>query len=253
MHLFPLSGRSRSPTRNRSFGVFAKSTGRSKYVFLPVPSLDPPVYLYSKYFSDFFNLFLAIGFSVFLSLLLVLPCTSQKSPRMSSCRSVSSCSLPHSLNYVIPPYASSPFCCFLLQPCTSQKISADVMSFGFLLSPTTLSQIRYPTVFQLALLLLSTIQLHQLWLPTSFLACSLLCVACSTSHVSICFGWAQSQFCSIYCITTVVVLEHLRTLTAVICTAYNCSTKFALPSRTSPAYSSFGTTTFIRMYLLIFR
>ena len=35
MHLFP-SGRSRSPTRNRSFRVSAESIGPCKYVFIPV-------------------------------------------------------------------------------------------------------------------------------------------------------------------------------------------------------------------------
>ena len=37
-----LSGRSRSPARNRSFSFFAYSIGPCKYVFIPISSLNPP-------------------------------------------------------------------------------------------------------------------------------------------------------------------------------------------------------------------
>ena len=49
-----------------------------------------------------------------------------------------------------------------------------------------------------------------------------------------------------------VILEHLVIfVAAVICTVSACFTNFAFPSHTSPAYSSFGTITFIRIHLLI--
>ena len=41
VYLFFLPGRSRSPTRKRSWSVFVKSTGPCKYVFIPIPSLNP--------------------------------------------------------------------------------------------------------------------------------------------------------------------------------------------------------------------
>ena len=50
-YIFLLSGRSRSPTRNRTFSVFAKSTRPCKYVFIPILSLNPQYT--SKCFSDF--------------------------------------------------------------------------------------------------------------------------------------------------------------------------------------------------------
>ena len=49
-----------------------------------------------------------------------------------------------------------------------------------------------------------------------------------------------------------VVLEHPSiSLAAVICTVSSCFTNFASPSHTSPAYSNFGTITFIRNHILI--
>ena len=83
-----------------------------------------------------------------------------------------------------------------LQSCTPQTSVWTTDLLGFLLCPSILSRLRYPTFFQLALLLLSPIQPYQLWLATSFLACSLLYIAISTFCVSICLKWVHSQFCS---------------------------------------------------------
>ena len=121
VHLFPLSagywypflpyGRSRSPTRIRSFGVFAKSFGPCKCFFIPNRSLKPP-YI-SDRFPDF-TLFFSASLPFCLSLLLHLVCTSQTSLWTSS------------------------LVCFLQYP-------------------SILSQLRYPTTFQLALSLYSPI------------------------------------------------------------------------------------------------
>ena len=47
-------------------------------------------------------------------------------------------------------------------------------------------------------------------------------------------------------------LEHPSTfLAVVVCTVSSCFTNFAFSSRTSPAYSCFGTITFIRKHILI--
>ena len=51
VYLFLLSGRSKSPTRNRSFSYFVKSIAPCRYVFIPISSLNPP-YI-SKCFSSF--------------------------------------------------------------------------------------------------------------------------------------------------------------------------------------------------------
>ena len=56
--------------------------------------------------------FLALAFSLFLSLILPLSCT----PKLFCGQHISlifSYILPYVLYYAIPPYSSSPFCCFL--------------------------------------------------------------------------------------------------------------------------------------------
>ena len=62
---FLLSDRFRFPTRNRSFSVFSKSVGPCKYVFIPLPSFNPPCI--SKCLSDF-----TLILSASLSLILLL-------------------------------------------------------------------------------------------------------------------------------------------------------------------------------------
>ena len=54
-----------------------------------------------------------------------------------------------------------------------------------------LSQLRYPTLIQLALLLLSHIQLHQLWLATSFFGMFHTLYYHFNFLVSICLEWAH--------------------------------------------------------------
>ena len=124
--LFLLSGRSRSPTRNLSSCVFAnKSIGSCKYVFIPIPSLNPPSI--SKSFSDS-----TVYLSATLAILPILPSTSA-----------------------------------LYLP----NFPADIKSSWFPpICPSMFSQLRYPTLFQLALLWLSPIQLYQLygWQPLSW-------------------------------------------------------------------------------------
>ena len=66
---------------------------------------------------------------------------------------------------------------------------------GFLLYPSMLYRLRYPTLFQLALLLLSPIQPYQLWLATSFSVYS-YCICHFNFLKYICFKWAHSQCCS---------------------------------------------------------
>ena len=163
-----LSGKSRSPRRNRIFTVFAKSIGPCKYVSLPAPLLGPQSRFGGKLLKNLSGLpperdcsskrvnppyissvspisacFFALAFPFFLPFHIFLSCTSQTSLRTSSplgflLSIYSSC--PYFLNnYDIPPYSSSPFCCFL--------------SFN---------------------------SMNHAWLATSFLVCSLLYVGIPT-------------------------------------------------------------------------
>ena len=69
------------------------------------------------------------------------------------------------------------------------------------------------------------------------------------SHVPIRLEWVHSQSCYRYCCT----INTRRTcifLGAVICTVSSCY-QIPLPFHTSPAYSSFGTITFIRIHFFI--
>ena len=191
VYLFLLSGRSRSPTRNRSFSVFAKSNRPCKYVFIPIPWLNRP-YTSLSSVSPISPFFLALVFPSFYPFLLLLSCTSQTSMWTSSL-------------------------------------------LGFLLCPSVLPRLRYPTLFQLALLLLSPTQLYQRRLAASFLARSLLYVAVTTFSrlYFVLSGYIPSS-------ALPVVLQHLRIFSlAVICTVSICFTNSASPSDTSPARSSF--------------
>ena len=99
-----------------------------------------------------------------------------------------------------------------------------------------------PPLFHLALLLLSLIQPYQLWLATSFLATFSRLYLFASGHIS----------SSALDIVLLVVLEHPSTLlAAVFGTVSSCFTNFVFPSHTSPAYSSFGTITLIRIHLLL--
>ena len=66
---FLLSGRSRSPTRKHCcLSVFAKSSVRCKYVFIPIPSLNHPHIPISKAFSRFHLVRVGVGFGLGTSL-----------------------------------------------------------------------------------------------------------------------------------------------------------------------------------------
>ena len=93
----------------------------------------------------------------------------------------------------------------LLLSCTPQASLWTVSLLGFLLYLSILSRLRYPTLSQLALLLLSPIQPYQLWLVTSFLACSLLYTAIST------FSRLGSIAISALNTVSLVVREHPST------------------------------------------
>ena len=73
-------------------------------------------------------------------------------------------------------------------------------SISFLVSSHILpffSRLRHPTLFQLpSFLSLSPVSLCQLWLATSFLACSLLVLPFQLYNVSVCLKWVHPQFCS---------------------------------------------------------
>ena len=137
----------------------SKSVGPCKYVFIPIPSLNPP---YLPTGSPISPCLPALAFPLFLCFfLLLLPCTSQTSLRTS-------------YQYL----------------------------FGFLLSPSILSRLRYPTSLQVALWLFSPIQL-----PSTMAGNLIFHVPClmhvpyfmlpfQRSHVSISLEWVHSQFCS---------------------------------------------------------
>ena len=79
-----------------------------------------------------------------------------------------------------------------------RNFSVDRTSFlGPPLNPSIFSRLRYPILFQLALLLFSHIQPYQLWLATSFLAYCLFDSAVyfilpfQLSYVSTCFKWVH--------------------------------------------------------------
>ena len=91
---------------------------------------------------------------------------------------------------------SSPFTLFLgaslslvlsflsLLSCTPQTYLWTAYLLGFLLCPSILSRLRCPSLFQLAVLLLSPIHLYQLWLAFSFLHVPYFMLPFQHSHVS---------------------------------------------------------------------
>ena len=72
VYLFLRSGRSRSPTRYRSFRFFVQSIGPCRYMFIPTSSLNPPYN--SKCFSSFI-LFLSASLSLSSTISLLLSCS----------------------------------------------------------------------------------------------------------------------------------------------------------------------------------
>ena len=72
-YTFLLSGRPRSPTRNNSFSVCAKSIGLCTLVFVPISSLN---LLYTSLCAHHISPhFLALDVSFFLSIISLLSCT----------------------------------------------------------------------------------------------------------------------------------------------------------------------------------
>ena len=79
-----------------------------------------------------------------------------------------------------------------------------------------------------------------------------LALCCHFSFLTSLFVLRGCIHISVLSTVLLVVLEHPSTfLGAVICTVSGCFTNFAFPSHIPPAYSSFDTTTFIRIHVLI--
>ena len=70
---FLLSGRSRSPTRNRSFSFFAQFIGPCRYVLIPISSFNPP------YISVFLLFHIFVCVSLYLSSILSFTSVSNAS------------------------------------------------------------------------------------------------------------------------------------------------------------------------------
>ena len=127
------------------------------------------------------------------------------------------------------------------------------ISSWFLPKPCILSRLRYPPYSSSLFSLLSPIQPCELWLATSFSACSSFIFAIFNflTRLFVLSGYIASSALNA---VILVVLEHLRStfLAAAICTVSNCYPNFVFPSHTS-AHSSLGTITLIRMpvHLLI--
>ena len=150
---------------------------------------------------------LALAFPFLLLFILLLSCT-----RQTFLRTLPLLGLPNPsifLDYVIPSYPSSTFCCFL---------PYSPISYGWRLL---------------------------------FLAYSSLYIAISTFSRFYLFSSGYIPTSSLNTVL-LVVLEHPSIfLAAVICTVFQLFSNFAFPSHTSPAYSSFGTITFIKIHILI--
>ena len=86
--------------------------------------------------------------------------------------------LPYFLSLAFPFLLSF----LLLLSCTLELLYGQYLFLvsSYKICASILSRLRYLTLFQLALLLLSPIQPSQPWLATTFLACSLLYIAIST-------------------------------------------------------------------------
>ena len=106
--LFLLSGRSRSPTRNCSFSVFAQSMGPCKYLSFLSLSVTSRTSLNVLPFPP---CFLTLAFFFSLPFLLLLDCT-QGSPWTVSLPGFPYF-LPYLIVYVVEPCSSSPFGYFL--------------------------------------------------------------------------------------------------------------------------------------------
>ena len=145
--------------------------------------------------------------------------------------------------------------CFTSVCLVPPKLIYEQLLYLFLVSsyilPSFLDYAIPPYSSSLFCYFLSYIQPCQLWLATSFLAYSLLYIAIFPFSRLYLF---LRGYIPIPALSTVllVVLEHPGTfLAAVVCTVSSCLTNFAFPSHSSPAYSSFGTITLIRIHLLI--
>ena len=215
-YLFLLSGRSRSPTRNRSFSVLRCSLGGANTFsfqillltsrkYLSVPPLSPcflalafPLFKYLRV-PPLSPSFLALAFPLFLYVLLLLSCTPQISLwTVSLLPPTSFHTFSTTLSHLIPARHFVTF--------SHTAVKAGNLFFGIFF----------------------TLYCHINFVTSLFV-----------------FKWVHSQF-------LLVVLEHPSTfLAAAICTVSSCFTNCAFPSHTSPAYSSFGTITFIRIHLLV--
>ena len=110
VYLFLLSGKSRPPSRNRSFSFFAQSIGPGRYVFIPISSLNPPYISKRACLSPYFSapafpflLFFSFTPSVLYQPHFSVDSTSSWSPLNPSMFSRLRCAT----------YSSSPFCYFL--------------------------------------------------------------------------------------------------------------------------------------------
>ena len=114
VNLFLLSGRSRSPTRSRTFSFFAYSIGPCRYVLIPISSLNPP-YI-STCFSSF-TLFLSASFSLssIFSYTSVLHLPNFSIDSTSSWFSPKSFHIFSTTSSNLDLFQLSPFCYFLLQ------------------------------------------------------------------------------------------------------------------------------------------
>ena len=136
--------------------------------------------------------------------------------------------------------------------CVSQTSIRTLSLIIFLPDPSILCRPRYPNLSQFALLLLSPIHSHQvLLLKTASLHVSCFILSLQLSRVSTFFAgtilvllFLSKLYHSSYLSIFVLFLP------AVICTISSCFTDFVFPSHISPAYGSFGTSTFIRVPLL---
>ena len=167
VYLFLLYGRSRSPIiRKRSCSVFAESIGSCKYtfsfLFLPsTPRISPSAFSIPP-------CFLVLAFPLFLSFLLLLPCTSQTSRRTSPLLGFPL--HPSKLSQLrYPTLFSSPLCHFVPYSAINCLFMAGNLFFGiyipYFIPGVTISTFSYISLF-------------------------------------ICLEWVHPQFCSKYCITS---------------------------------------------------
>ena len=150
------------------------------------------------------------------------------------------------------------FIFFCLVPGTPQTRPWAVSLLVCLLPvrPSMLSRLRYPTLFQLALLLLSPIQPCRQLRAISLSARSLCYIAISTFTRLFLFQLGTRPVFYYHSCSTAPT-RCMRASYAVvfsgafICAVSTCFTNFVFPSHKSPAHSSFGTITFIILHILI--